>query len=156
MLKVSKDGGGRGGVVLLSAALPFCGADLVAPAPASAVVRRNFNADTVILVEYVNAPRGTPADSLAKMLRTEDTIPRLPRAVAELTRFRIGVPFFGERVPVSAGLSDVDFFIAGERRALLVDSRRGLSYWFSSLVLMDPVVLELSIEILLLFYVCEE
>ena len=149
MIGISKDGGGRGGVVLLSTVLPFCGADRVASA--SAAVRRSFNNDTVILVEYVNAPQGTPADSLANMLRTEDTIPRFPRAVAELTRFRTGgVSFFSERLPVSAGLSDVDFFIAG---ALLADNRSGLSCWFSGLVLMDPVVLELSIESLLLFYV---
>jgi len=156
LIGVSKGGGGRRGVVLLSTVLPlFRGADL--PASASAAVRRNFSNDTVILVEYVNTPRGTPVDSLVNMLRTDDTIPRLPRAVAELTRFRTGgVSFFGERLPVWAGLSDIDFFIAGGCRALLVDSRSGLSCWFSGLVLMDPVVLELSIESLLLFYMCEE
>ena len=47
------------------------------------------------------------------MLRTEDTIPRLPRAVAELTRFRTGGELlFGESLLVS-GLSDDDFFIGG-------------------------------------------
>jgi hypothetical protein len=55
LIGVSKGGGGRGGVVLLSTVLPlFCGAD--PPASASAAVRRNFNHDIVILVEYVNAP----------------------------------------------------------------------------------------------------
>ena len=89
------------------------------------------------------------------MLRTEDTIPRFPRAVAELTRFRTGgVLLFGERLLVSAGLSDVDFLIGGGYGALLVDNRSGLSpsCWFSGLVLIDPVVLELSIESLLFFY----
>lgn len=107
-------------------------------------------------MEYLDAPRGKPADSFANMLRTEDTIPRLPRAVAELTRFRTGgVVLFGERLLVSAGLSDVDFLIGGGYGALLVDSRSGLlpSCWFSGLVLIDPVVLELlSIESLLFFY----
>ena len=46
------------------------------------------------------------------MLRTEDTIPRLPRAVAELTRFRIGGELvFGGSLLVSEGLSEDDFFI---------------------------------------------
>jgi hypothetical protein len=45
------------------------------------------------------------------MLRTDDTIFRLPRAVAELTRFRTGgVSLFGGSLLASAGLSDVDFF----------------------------------------------
>jgi hypothetical protein len=111
---------------------------------------------TVTLLEFINAPRSTP-DSLANMLRTEDTIPRLPRAVAELTRFRPGgVSLFGEGLLVPAGLSDVDFFNGGGYRALLVNNRRGLSCWFNGLVLMDPVVLELSIESLLLFYAREE
>jgi hypothetical protein len=48
------------------------------------------------------------------MLRTEDTIPRLPRAVAELTRFRIGGELvFGGSLLVSEGLSEDDFFIDG-------------------------------------------
>ena len=46
------------------------------------------NLATEQLEEYLNAPRGISGESLANMLRTEDTIPRLPRAVAELTRFR--------------------------------------------------------------------
>jgi hypothetical protein len=48
------------------------------------------------------------------MLRTEDTIPRFPRAVAELTRFRTGGELaFGGSLLVSVGLSDDDFFIDG-------------------------------------------
>jgi len=91
------------------------------------------------------------------MLRTEETIPRLPRAVAELTRFRTGgLLLFGEDLLFSAGLSDVDFLIGGGCRALLADSRNGLwlSCRFSGLLLMDPVVLALvSMESLLFFYV---
>jgi hypothetical protein len=135
-------GGGRGGVVLLSVSVVlflFGGAGLAASA--SAAIRRNFNNYITTLVEYFNALR-VPADSLANMLRTEDTIPRLPRAVAELTRFRTGgVSLFGKGLRVSAGLSDVDFFIGGGCGALLVDNRSGLSCWFDGLVLMDPVVL---------------
>ena len=45
------------------------------------------------------------------MVRTDDTIFRLPRAVAELTLFRTGgVSLFGGSLLASAGLSDVDFF----------------------------------------------
>ena len=156
MIGVARDGGGRGGVVLLSVVWPLPlfprAGGLAAFAPVAA--RCDFSNDT--LAEYLDAPRGTPADSFAKMLRTEDTIPRLPRAVAELTRFRTGgVLLFGERLLVSAGLSDVDFLIGGGCGALLVDNRSGLlpSCWFSGLVLIDPVVLELlSIESLLFFY----
>ena len=88
------------------------------------------------------------------MLRTEDTIPRLPRAVAELTRFRTGGELlFGESLFVS-GLSDDDFFIGGGLGCLFADSRRELltSWWFRGLVLMEPVVFEFaSIECLLFF-----
>jgi hypothetical protein len=108
------------------------------------------------LGECHNAPRGISGESLANILRTEDTIPRLPRAVAELTRFRTGGELlFGESLLVS-GLSDDDFFISGERGALFADSRRGLliSCWFGGLLLMDPVVFEFaSIESLVFFCV---
>jgi hypothetical protein len=59
------------------------------------------------------AIRGTSGESFVNMLRTEDTIPRLPRAVAELTRVRIGgeLPFGGSLLV--SGLSDDDFFIDG-------------------------------------------
>jgi hypothetical protein len=113
------------------------------------------------LAEELNAPRGAPADSFANMVRTEDTIPRLPRAVAELTRFRVGgLSLFGESFLVSAGLSETDFFIDGACGTLPADSRRGLilSCWLSDdLLLMDPVVLEFaSIESLLFFWAREE
>lgn len=78
---------------------------------------------TVHFGKYLNEPRGVSGESLANRLRTEDTIPRLPRAVAELTRFRAGGSLlFGESLDVS-GLSDDDFFIGG---ALFADNRRGL------------------------------
>lgn len=55
--------------------------------------------------------RDPPAGSFANMVRTDDTIFRLPRAVAELTLFRTGgVSLFGGSLLASAGLSDVDFF----------------------------------------------
>lgn len=51
-----------------------------------------------------------PPGSFANMVRTDDTIFRLPRAVAELGRFRTGgVSLFGGSLLASAGLSDVDF-----------------------------------------------
>lgn len=91
------------------------------------------------------------------MVRTEDTIPRLPRAAAELTRFRTGglLRLSGDLL-FSAGLSDVDFLIGGGCKALLVVNRSGLwlSCRFNGLLLIDPVVLALvSIESLLFFYV---
>ncbi len=109
------------------------------------------------LAEHLNAPRGASGESLANILRTEDTIPRLPRAVAELTRFRTGGELlFGESLLGSAGLSDVDFFIDGGCGPLFADNRRGLliSCWFRGLLLIDPVVFEFeSIESLLFFCV---
>jgi hypothetical protein len=97
------------GVVLLSVAwLLFLTTGLAAPV----AVQRDFSDNT--LAEYLNAPRGTSGDSFANILRTEDTIPRLPRAVAELTRFRTGGELlFGVSLLVSAGLSEDDFFIDG-------------------------------------------
>ena len=54
---------------------------------------------------------GVPAGPFANMVRTDDTIFRLPRAVAELTRFRTGGELlFGGSLLASAGLSDVDLF----------------------------------------------
>jgi hypothetical protein len=54
-------------------------------------------------------------------------MPRLPRAVAEFTRFRTGgLLLFGEDLLFPAGLSDVDFLIGGACGALLVDNRSGL------------------------------
>jgi hypothetical protein len=84
---VVRDGGGRGGVVVRSAGRPLISGTGCA-ASVSVAARCNFSKDE--LVEYLYAPRGTLADSFANMLRTEDTILRLPRAVAELTRFRTG------------------------------------------------------------------
>jgi hypothetical protein len=91
------------------------------------------------------------------MLRTEETIPRLPRAVAELTRFLIGaVSLFNGGLIVSEGLSDVDFFNDEGSGTLLVDDRRGLliSYCVSGLLLVEPLAVVLgleSMESLLLF-----
>lgn len=92
------------------------------------------------------------------MVRTEDTIPRLPRAVAELTRF-LTVGLLDGSLLASAGLSDVDFFMGEGCGTLLVDERKGLfiSCWVSGLLLVEPVVLELvSTESLLFFCVGEE
>lgn len=79
-------GGGEGGVVVLSVARP--------------------------LFAFVAGVAGSAAaGSFANMLRTDDTIFRLPRAVAELTRFRAGcASLFGGNLLASAGLSDVGFF----------------------------------------------
>lgn len=82
-------------------------------------------------------------------------MPRFPRAAAELTRFRTGgVSPFGEGLLVPVGLSDTDFFNNGGFGTLLTENRRWvlISCWFSGLLLMDPVVLELeSIESLVFF-----
>jgi hypothetical protein len=83
------------------------------------------------------------------MLRTEETIPRLPRAVAELTRFLIeAVSLFDGSLVVSEGLSDVDFFNDEGSGTLLVDDRRGLlmSYCVSGLLLVEPVAVVLELE----------
>jgi hypothetical protein len=96
------------GVVLLSVVwLLFLTAGLAV----SVATKRDFSEDTI--TEYLYALRGTSGESFVNMLRTEDTIPRLPRAVAELTRVRIGgeLPFGGSLLV--SGLSDDDFFIDG-------------------------------------------
>lgn len=127
LVGVVETGGGEGGVVVTRALFAF-----MAGVAGSAAI-----------------------GSFAKMLRTDDTIFRFPRAVAELTRFRTGsVSLFGGSLLASAGLSDVDFFSDVGYGALVTGDRAGLltSCWVNGLLLREPVVLELtSVESLLIF-----
>jgi len=55
----------------------------------SAALRKTQTQQSHTSQDFLGA-RDPPAGSFANMVRTDDTIFRLPRAVAELTRFRTG------------------------------------------------------------------
>ncbi len=105
LMGVVETGGGEGGVVVLSVARPLFA--FMAGVTGSAAEKHGLSNRTS---QGFRGARDAPAGSFANMVRTDDTIFRFPRAVAELTRFRTGsVSLFGGSLLASAGLSDVDF-----------------------------------------------
>ena len=83
LIGVVTDGGGRGGMYSFPLWPLFSRAGLAMSAPIAA--QCDFSNNT--LTEYLNAPCGTPTDSLANVLCMENMIPQLLRAVAKLTCF---------------------------------------------------------------------